>query len=75
MRMSGTAGALFGMLSGKTRCAAKLEGLCLCSLAVKEALAMEPQCRLLLEETYMALMKAEPATGVLLDSLTGELHR
>ena len=43
-------------------------------LAAPEALAMEPQSRVLLEQSYLALADAKPARGLLVDSKTGVVH-
>ena len=44
-------------------------------LAAAEALSMDPQSRLLLEQTHLALTDAMPATGSLLDTKTGALDK
>ena len=44
-----------------------------CRLATSEALALDPQSRILLEQAHLALADARPATGNLPDTKTGGL--
>jgi acyl transferase domain-containing protein len=44
----------------------------LCRLAASEALSLDPQSRILLEQTHLALADARPFTGSLLDTKTGK---